>query len=145
MAGLNKVILIGNIGKDPEVRQFDNGGKKISFSLATNESYKDKDGNWQEQTEWHNVIGWNLLAEKPVAKGDLVYVEGKIKSRDYKDKDGNTRYITEIVSERINIITKRGDGEREAQGNYQKNQGAPAGSERIDTLPEADTENDLPF
>ncbi|HEY9116110.1 MAG TPA: single-stranded DNA-binding protein [Bacteroidales bacterium] len=126
MAGLNKVILIGNVGKDPEVRQFDNGGKKISFSLATNESYKDKDGAWQDQTEWHNIVGWGFLADRPIAKGDTIYVEGKIKSRDYKDKDGNTRYITEILAERFNMILRRGDGTGAGQqSSYKSNESAP--------------------
>jgi len=141
MAGLNKVILIGNVGKDPEVRQFDNGGKKISFSLATNESYKDKDGAWQEQTDWHNVVGWGFLADRPIAKGDTIYVEGKIKSRDYKDKDGNTRYITEILAERFNMILRRGDGDKAsgggAQYTSQKNTGEapPEGDSPSDDLP----------
>lgn len=141
MAGLNKVILIGNVGKDPEVRQFDNGGKKISFSLATNESYRDKDGAWQEQTEWHNIAGYGFLADRPIAKGDTIYVEGKIKTRDYKDKDGNTRYITEIIAERFNMIIRKGEGgvpqSGGQQGGYKRPENEP---------PEADTpSDDLPF
>lgn len=141
MAGLNKVILIGNVGKDPEVRQFDNGGKKISFSLATNESYRDRDGAWQEQTEWHNIAGYGFLADRPIAKGDTIYVEGKIKTRDYKDKDGNTRYITEIIAERFNMILKRGDGDRTSSHNPtradNKNTGeaTPADESPSDDLP----------
>lgn len=136
MAGLNKVILIGNVGKDPEIRQFDNGGKKIGFSLATSESYKDKDGAWQEQTDWHNIVGWGFLAEKPIAKGDMLYVEGKIKSRDYKDKDGNTRYITEILAERINLVMRRGDGEKSKySGNTTRENEAPPVDSPSDDLP----------
>jgi len=141
MAGLNKVILIGNVGKDPEVRQFDNGGKKISFSLATNESYRDKDGAWQEQTEWHNIAGYGFLADRPIAKGDTIYVEGKIKTRDYKDKDGNTRYITEIIAERFNMILRKGDGTASSgggqQGSYKQAESAPT----ADDSPS----DDLPF
>lgn len=141
MAGLNKVILIGNVGKDPEVRQFDNGHKKISFSLATNESYKDKDGAWQEQTEWHNVVGWGFLAERPIAKGDTLYVEGKIKTRDYNDKDGNTRYITEILAERFNMILKRNSGDGPSGGGTQytsqkdTEEAPPAADSPADDLP----------
>ena len=95
MAGLNKVILIGRIGKDPETYSFEDGTKKISFSLATTESYRDRNsGDWVDQTEWHNIVGYRFLAEKNFAKGDLVYTEGKIKTRKYNDMDGNERYIT---------------------------------------------------
>jgi single-strand DNA-binding protein len=142
MAGLNKVILIGNVGKDPEVRQFDNGGKKISFSLATNESYKDKDGAWQDQTEWHNIVGWGFLADRPIAKGDTIYVEGKIKSRDYKDKEGNTRYITEILAERFNMILKRGSGDGPSGGSTQYS----SQKDTDETPPAVDSPaDDLPF
>ena len=107
MAGLNKVILIGRIGKDPETYSFEDGTKKISFSLATTESYKDRNtGEWIDQTEWHNMVGYRFLAEKNFAKGDLVYIEGKIKTRKYNDKDGNEKYITEILSEKINILAR---------------------------------------
>lgn len=148
MAGLNKVILIGRIGKDPETYSFEDGTKKISFSLATTESYKDRNsGNWVEQTEWHNVVGYRFLAEKNFAKGDLVYVEGKIKTRKYNDKDGNERYITEILSEKINILTRSqanlessgyGSTTKEELPHVQKD---PSG----DNTDVADVEDDLPF
>ncbi len=105
MAGLNKVTLIGHIGKDPDTFTFDDGTKKISFSLATTESYRDRNTNeWRDQTEWHNIVGYRYLAEKNIAKGDLIYVEGKIKNRKYNDRDGNERYITEILAEKINML-----------------------------------------
>lgn len=105
MAGLNKVILIGRIGRDPDTFIYDDGTKKISFSLATTESYRDRGTNeWREQTEWHNIVGYRYLADKKIAKGDLVYIEGKIKSRKYKDKDGNEKYFTDILSEKINLL-----------------------------------------
>ncbi len=108
MAGLNKVMLIGRIGKDPDVYVFDNGNKKVSFPLATTESYRDRDKNeWIEQTEWHNIAGYRYLADKTFAKGDLVYVEGKIKTRKYTDKEQNERYITEIIADKINILVRK--------------------------------------
>ena len=120
MAGLNKVILIGRIGKDPDTFQFDDGTKKISFSLATTESYRDKTSNdWKDITEWHNIVGYRYLAEKNVAKGDLIYVEGKIKSRKYKDRDGNERYMTEIIAEKLNMLSRYQAGEGRSQNAYQ--------------------------
>lgn len=116
MAGLNKVMLIGRIGKDPEVISFENGTKKVSFSLATSDNYRDKEGNWQEQTEWHNIVVWGTLAndiadkKRNYIKGDLLFVEGRIRTRQYKDNQEVTRYITEISAERLNMIMKAGQG-----------------------------------
>lgn len=107
MASLNKVILIGNLGKDPEVISFDNGTKKMSVSLATTERFRDRDGNWQEQTEWHNLVSWGPLAQdiadkrRNYVKGDQMYVEGRIKSRQYVDGQNVTRHITEIVVDKM--------------------------------------------
>lgn len=107
MASLNKVILIGNLGKDPEVISFDNGTKKMSVSLATTERYRDRDGNWQEQTEWHNLVSWGALAQdiadkrRNYMKGDQMYVEGRIRSRQYVDGQNVTRHITEIVVDKM--------------------------------------------
>lgn len=110
MAGVNKVILIGNLGKDPEIMTFDNGVKRAAVSVATTESYKDKtSGEWIEQTEWHNVVLWRWLAERNLVKGDQVYIEGKIKTRSWDDKDGNKRYTTEVVAEKIIRLTSRRD------------------------------------
>lgn len=98
MAGINKVILVGNLGNDPNVLTFENGVKKATFSLATNETYKDKEGNRVEQTEWHNIVVWRGLAEvaeKFLRKGSLIYLEGKIKTRSY-EQNGIKKYITEI-------------------------------------------------
>jgi len=109
MAGLNKVMLIGRVGKNPDIIIFDGGIKKISFSLATTENYRDRTTKeWQESTEWHNIVGYGYLADKNIAKGDLIYVEGKIKNRKYKDKDDNNKYFNEILSEKINILARRG-------------------------------------
>lgn len=110
MAGVNKVILIGNLGKDPEVRHLDGGATVANFPLATTETFKDKTGNRQEQTEWHNIVLWRSLAEvaeKYLRKGTQVYLEGKLRTRSWEDKEGNKRYTTEVVGETFTIISSR--------------------------------------
>jgi len=107
MAGVNKVILVGNLGKDPEVRYLDNGVAVANFSLATTENYKNKAGERVSQTEWHNIVLWRGLAEvaeKYLKKGASVYVEGKIKTRKWEDKEGNTRYNTEILADNMTML-----------------------------------------
>ena len=132
MAGINKVILIGNLGRDPEVITFENGVKKATVSMATTESYKNKEGNWVDQTDWHNIVLWRWLAERNLIKGDQVYVEGKIKTRSYDDKDGNKRYITEIVADKI---LKLGRKEQPTLNNMEE-----------PSIPEqSGPEDDLPF
>ncbi len=111
---INKVTLIGNLGADPEVRHLEGGAVVARFSLATNENYQDKEGNWQTQTEWHNVVAWRNLAERverSLKKGMLVYVEGKISYRKYTAQDGQERYVTDIVANSIRILEKRESGE----------------------------------
>lgn len=110
MAGINKVILIGNLGKDPEVRQIENETKVANFPLATTETFKDKHGNKNEQTEWHNIILWRGLAdiaEKLLKKGQTVYIEGKLRTRNWTDKEGVKRYTTEVVAENFTILSKQ--------------------------------------
>lgn len=151
MAGLNRVMLIGRIGKEPDTFTFEDGTKKISFSLATTESYRDKStGEWKDITDWHNIVGYRYLAERNVAKGDLIYVEGKIKTRKYNDKDGNTRYLTEIVAERFNMLSRYQPSEG---GNYTGgNQSATAKdaspsptTAKTASTDVAEPEDDLPF
>lgn len=114
MAGLNKVMLIGRLGRDPEIIHFENGGKKMTVTLATSERYRDREGNWQDQTEWHNVVAWGNLAvdiaekRRNYIKGDLLFVEGRVKTRQYTDGQGVNRSITEIVAEKMNLISKSG-------------------------------------
>jgi len=113
MAGVNKVILVGNLGKDPEVRHLEGGNSVANFTLATNEYYKDKQGARVERTEWHNISAWRglaELAEKYLKKGSQVYVEGKLRTRQYQDKDQQTRYITEIIAEEISLLGGRPGG-----------------------------------
>ena len=107
---INKVTLIGNLGRDPEIRHLENGSVVGRFSLATNENYKDKSGAWQTQTEWHDVVVWRMLAERAereLKKGSLCYVEGKLTHRKYTDKDGVERYITEVVANNVKLLEKR--------------------------------------
>jgi single-strand DNA-binding protein len=109
MAGVNKVILVGNLGKDPEMRRLDGGVARVSFGLATTEYYKDKDGNRIEQTEWHNVVMWRVIAESAeriLKKGYTIYLEGKIQTRKWQDKEGQQRTTTDIVAETFQLIRK---------------------------------------
>ncbi len=111
MAGINRVILIGNLGKDPDVITFENGVKKASFSLATSESYKNKEGNRVDQTEWHNIVMWRGLAdiaERFLRKGNQIYLEGKLKTRSY-ELDGVKKYITEIFVDNMTMLGSRRD------------------------------------
>lgn len=141
MAGINKVILIGNLGKDPEVRNLESGAKVANFTLATSETYKNRDGQKVTQTEWHNIVLWRGLAEiaeKYLQKGNQVFIEGKIRSRSWDDKDGNKRYITEIVGDNLTMLGGRRDGDDNASA------GVPA----EENTPEADVsdeKDDLPF
>jgi len=111
---INKVILIGNLGKDPETRYFDGGGAVARFSLATNENYQDRNGEWQKRTEWHDVECWNKLAEraeKALRKGMMVYVEGKLKNDTWQDKEGNNRRKTIVNINILRILEKRDNAE----------------------------------
>lgn len=110
MAGVNKVILIGNLGKDPEVRHLEGGTAVANFTLATSEAYKDKNGQRVEQTEWHNIVVWRALAEvaeKYLKKGSTIYLEGKIRTRSWEDKDKVKRYTTEIVADTFTMLGKK--------------------------------------
>lgn len=131
MPGVNKVMLIGNLGKDPEVRYLDNGVAVANFSLATTESYKNKEGERVSQTEWHNIVLWRGLAEvaeKYLRKGGSVYIEGKIKTRKWEDKDGNTRYSTEILADNMTMLG-----------------GKPASEDTTENDSQSDPKDDLPF
>ncbi|QMW05918.1 single-stranded DNA-binding protein [Spirosoma foliorum] len=112
MRGLNKVTLIGNLGKDPEIQQLEGNISVAKFSMATTETFKDDKGQSQSTTEWHNVVLWRGLAEvahKYLQKGSSVFVEGKLKTRQYDDKEGKTRYITEIIADQLILLDKRND------------------------------------
>ena len=135
---VNKAILLGRVGKDPEVRTV--GESKVAtFSLATSERYKDsKTGEWKENTEWHNIVCWRNtaeLAEKYVQKGMLLYIEGKLRTRSWDDKDGNKRYVTEIIAESMQFLEKRQDSAPAP---------APQPQKRFNTTPLPVDDDDLP-
>jgi single-strand DNA-binding protein len=136
---LNEVKLIGNLGQNPEVRTLNNGNKVANFSLATSETYKDRDGQKQTVTEWHNVVIWGKLAEvaeRYLTKGSQVYVSGKLKTRSWEDKDGNKKYITEIVLEQFGgkmiMLSKNEVSQRETEHDTEQ-------------VTEQDDEGSLPF
>ena len=110
---LNKVLLIGNVGKDPEVRHLESGAAVATITLATSERYRDRNGEMRELTEWHTVIAWRQLAdlaENYIRKGSQIYVEGKIRSRSWDDQNGQKRYVTEIQADSIQLLGRRADG-----------------------------------
>ncbi len=112
MASLNKVMLIGNLGKDPEVRFTASGQAVASFSLATSEKFKGKSGEWEERTEWHNITLWGKLAEiagEYLSKGKTIYVEGRLQTRKWQDKSGNDRYTTDIVGDKMQMLSAKGE------------------------------------
>jgi len=118
MAGVNKVILVGNLGADPEVRSLNNGGEVVNMRVATSESWKDRDGNRQERTEWHNVVIFNenlgRVAKSYLRKGSKVYLEGQLQTRKWQDQNGNDKYTTEVVLQRFRgelvLLDARGEG-----------------------------------
>lgn len=131
MAGVNKVILVGNLGKDPEVRHLDNGRAVANFSVATSETYKNRQGERVTTTEWHNIVLWTPLAEvaeKYLKKGSQVYIEGKITTRSWDDQEGNKRYTTEVVGREMKML-----------GSRESNQGA--GSTNADHVPPHTTQD----
>ncbi|MCO6358879.1 single-stranded DNA-binding protein [Roseivirga pacifica] len=148
MAGVNKVILVGNLGKDPEVRHLDNGRAVANFSLATSETYKNKQGERVTNTEWHNIVLWTPLAEiaeRFLKKGGQVYIEGKLTTRSWDDQDGNKRYTTEVVGREMTLLGSRQDGDYAGGGSSAAPQQQAAKTESpVSNIPEDDTD-DLPF
>jgi single-strand DNA-binding protein len=136
MASVNKVILIGNLGRDPELRYTPSGTAVANFTVATNETWKDKDGAKQEHTEWHRVVAWGKLAEiagEYLRKGRQVYIEGSIRSRTYKDKDGNERTSVEIRADNMVMLGRQEGGSSEGKA---ASEAAP---------PEYAPDDDIPF
>ncbi|WDF55569.1 single-stranded DNA-binding protein [Mucilaginibacter sp. KACC 22063] len=142
MSGINKVILVGHLGKDPEIRHLEGGVAVASFPLATSETYT-KDGKKVEQTEWHNIVMWRGLADvaaKYLQKGKLVYIEGKLRTRSFEDKEGIKKYTTEIVAENFTMLGRKSDFEAETPRN-----GTNAKTSTVSEDYSADIDNDLPF
>ena len=147
MAGLNKVMLIGNLGKDPELRKTPQGTSVVSFTLATTERWADKNGGKQDHTEWHNVVAWGKLGElanQYLKKGRPAYVEGRITTRSWDDKDGNKRYKTEIVANTIQFLGSNPGDNGMARTNQDSNEGSFV-SEPVPHEAEPVVEDDLPF
>ncbi len=148
MSSLNKVMLIGNLGRDPEVRFTPDGSPVASFSIATGETWTDKSGNRQERTEWHNIVAWNKLADlakRYLSKGRQVYIEGRIRTREWDDRDGNKRRTTEIIATQMVLLGSRPQGaEGVSQSPQPIQRDAPAGMEQGvgDT---GITDDDIPF
>lgn len=143
---VNKVILIGRLGKDPEVRKINATTTVCNLPLATNESYKNQDGSYTEQTEWHNIVMWRGVAERAeriLKKGSTIFVEGKLRTRSWEDKENHKRYTTEIVVENFQLLDKR-----EQSGTPQANSENKSGSESTsssETVTEPNFDDDLPF
>ena len=142
---INKAILIGNLGKDPELRYTASGTAVASFSIATTERFKNRNGEQQERTEWHNIVAWGPLAEicgKYLVKGKQVYIEGRIQSRSYDDRDGNKRYITEIVANEMKMLGRPGESSG-GSGGYAENQQASRSADSPG--PSFNPDDDIPF
>lgn len=145
---VNKVILIGNLGRDPEIKELESGTKIAKFSLATNENFKDRNGEWQQRTEWHNIVLWSNLAEraeKYLHKGSMIFIEGKLGTRKWQDENGNDRYTTEVTGLSFRILDKR-----ENTDSQHTTENKPADNIVKANEPEIDIENDnqvddLPF
>ncbi|MEO5912408.1 MAG: single-stranded DNA-binding protein [Pelobium sp.] len=143
MSGINKVILVGHLGKDPEVRHLDGNVTVASFPLATSESY-NKDGKRIEQTEWHNIVMWRGLADvasKYLQKGKLVYIEGKLRTRSFEDKEGHKKYSTEVVAENFTMLGRKSDFENTST----ESTSDAIKSEEITDFSTEGADDDLPF
>ena len=156
MAGVNKVIIIGNLGRDPEIKYTQSNVPVANFSVATTDSWKDKNsGEWQEKTEWHRIVAWRHLAERAeryLKKGKQVYIEGKIETRKWTGQDGNDRYTTEIIAQQLMLLGRRDEGEGGGSGGggFAKEENGPkaAGGFSGPDMPSSggvDEDDDLPF
>ncbi len=146
MAGLNKIMVIGNVGTDPEMRYTPSGSPVTSFRLATNRRYNTQDGERREETEWFTIVAWSQLAEQVnqyLSKGRRAYVEGRLHSHSYQGNDGQTRFTNEIIADRVLFLDRAGTGEREQQPGEAGEAAAPAAAEP--PSPEQTSTDDLPF
>ena len=137
---INKVTLVGRLGADPEIRTLSSGAMVAKFGVATTESYRDRAGEWQEETQWHDVVLWRNLAERAqqsLRKGTMIYLDGKLTHRKWQDKDGNPRKTTEVVGSFLRVL----DGRRDTTSGSEEETAGPAGSGR----PDMESAEDLPF
>jgi single-strand DNA-binding protein len=146
MAGVNKVIIVGNVGRDPEVRYTQSGRAVASFSVATSERFQDKDGQNQERTEWHRVVAWGRLAEicgEYLRKGKQVYIEGRLQTDEYTDKEGTKRKSTKVRCDRVVLLGGGGGGGRSGGGYERREEAGVAhgGGDAVEPL----TDDDIPF
>lgn len=142
----NKIILIGNLGRDPEIRKLEGGVSVGKFPIATNESYQDKSGEWQQRTEWHDIVVWRHLAdraERDLKKGALIFIEGKLTHRKWQDNEGNNRYSTEVVANTMRQLDRTGRGEGGGSDAFPSAQDIPPPSNV--SSGHNDEEDDLPF
>ena len=151
MAGVNKVIIVGNVGRDPEVRFTKAGTAVATFSVATSERFKDRDGQPQERTEWHRVVAWAQLADicgKYLRKGKQVYIEGRLQTRDWEDKDGHKRYTTEVVANVMQMLGRReDDGGGSSDDSYSRG-GSAGGGDPMAQAPASGggpSDDEIPF
>ena len=148
MSSLNKILLIGNLGKDPEIRFTPDGTQVATFTVATNEQWNDKSGNRQEHTEWHTIVAWNKLAElskRYLTKGRQVYVEGRLRTREWTDKEGNKRRTTEVIASQMVLLggrTQSAEGGAPAPQSYSRPASAPEQEGGPDLTI---TDDDIPF
>ena len=143
---VNKVILIGRLGKDPDMRYTPSGTAVANFSLATNSSFKDSDGNWQDKTEWHNIVTFGRTAEiagEYLKKGKLVYIDGRLQTSSWEDQNGQKRYKTEVVASELQLIGSRGDSESGVDTSAADAEDEVPAAE--DIPPANEEEDDLPF
>jgi single-strand DNA-binding protein len=151
MAGVNKVIIIGNLGADPEIKYTQSNVPLATFRVATTENWKDQSGEWQERTEWHRIVAWRHLAERAerfLRKGKQVYIEGKIQTRSWEDQSGEKKYMTEIVAREMQLLGRRDDYEGGGQRGAQAEGGSDKGDFDAPPYDEASgsqDDDDLPF
>src|SRR5438132_13885399 len=145
MRGVNRVMLIGNLGRDPDIQHLEGNIAVAKFPLATTETFKDRAGKLISQTEWHTVVLWRGLAElaqKYLHKGSLVYIEGRLRTRSWEDKEGNKKFATEVVGDNLIMLDKRGESHGFSGGNHHDNL---EGIGNVDIPPIGETTEDLPF
>jgi len=138
MASVNKAIIVGNLGRDPELKYMPSGDAVCNFTIATKDTWKDRDGNQQEKTEWHNIVAFRRLAEicgEYLKKGKQVYIEGRIQTRSWDDKDGVKKYFTEIVADRMQMLGRRDEEPDRVPAPSPPEEGAPSPKDDEDDLP----------